>query len=121
MSRRTKTTMPAKEQEEVTTLSQSPVEQMPEEAGTMTGATAAVAPKVPEHKGPAKAVAEPVAGPVKQVKYYRVLNDRSITGSTGFRARIRAGKEFNDTQYNPARLKAQGVQLVEIGEAERIG
>lgn len=105
------------DEEKLQVLSHTPVEKMPEEAGTMTGAAANAAPRPPEEKQPAKALqqAEPEAVELApKPTWYRVLHDKKITGSTGFRATVRAGKELSSHMYNIKKLRAQGVKLEEI-------
>lgn len=155
-----------KSNENVETLSHAPVEGMPEEAGTVTKATADAAPRDPVVKGDvaglaeeqvkqarakqaeaeaklaqaqAKVQAQQATTPVQvkeaeqaqvvatekveatksTVTWYRVLADKFITGNGGFRSKLRAGKEFSSSMYNPKKLRAQGVQLQEITVEER--
>jgi hypothetical protein len=102
----------------VETLSHTPVEPIPEEAGLMTEA-AMSAVREPEFKGDAKAL--DVEREEVPVKWYRVLADKNITGASGFRARMRAGKEFSNIMFNPQKLRAQGVQFEEISADQRFG
>ena len=102
--------------EEAVTLSAEPVEPMPENPGEMTS-VAAEAHREPEHReGKVVEVAE--AAPPVKLKYYRVLADRRFMGGTGFRAIMRAGKEFSNLMYDPKKLRAQGVKFEEINEDE---
>lgn len=111
MARQPKSTKAEKDREEVTSLSAEPVEPMPEEPGAMTDA-AAVAHLEPVHREGRAAPAEaPVAEPLK---WFRVTADRRIKGSTGFRAVVHAGKEFNNLMYDPKKLRAQGVKFEPI-------
>lgn len=107
-----------KEDEQVETLSNAPVENIPEESGGVTGAAAKAAPKDPVMKAPAKAVAEASAAEEPTVQYARVMADKRIQGSSGFRSVMRAGKEISSTQYNFKKLRAQGVQLQEISKED---
>lgn len=66
-----------------------------------------------------EAAAEQKQSTASTVRWFRVLNDKFITGNAGFRSKVRAGKEFNTTQYNPAKLRQQGVKLEEISEEDR--
>jgi hypothetical protein len=108
-----------KEEESVQQIGNKPIENMPEESGSVTEAVMK-ANKQPEHLGPAKAVAQAKPAPEKQpdIKYYRVLNDKRINGFNGFRGRIRAGKEITSMMYNIGSLRSQGVQLQEIPKEE---
>jgi hypothetical protein len=53
-------------------------------------------------------------------RYYRVTKGAVVRDpTTGFRARIRDGKELDDANYDIASLMRQGVKLEEIAESER--
>lgn len=100
------------ETEDVQSISNTPVEPMPEQSGSMTAALAD-AMKPAEPKGSAKALQQPPKANA-QVRYYRVLADRYFMGASGFRAKMRAGKEISSVHYNIRQLQQQGVQLEEI-------
>lgn len=107
----------------VETLSNAPLDEMPEQPNTMTPAAMAATPRDPVVKGDAKALTEASSieksSDAPKVRWFRVTADRNITGASGYRSRMRAGKEFSSTMYNPSRLRVQGVQFVEIDESER--
>lgn len=109
---------PKKEDEKVETLSTHSTEPVPDEPGKMTAAAQKAQPKEPTILEPAKAVAKAAPSPDPKVKWYRVMADRNVMSSNGFRARLRMGKELNSTQYNIAKLRAQGVQLQEMDPSE---
>lgn len=108
-----------KKEENVTVLSNEPIEEVPDRPGEMTTAASAAAPHDPVNKGVARGVGEASANAQpKAVQWYRVLVTKRIKGMTGFRAVLNAGKELNDQQYNVKQLKAQGVQLEKIDASE---
>lgn len=106
-----------KDKENVTTLANSPLEEIPETHGMMTSEAEKVM-AAPAQKAPAKALEQQATQEAPAVKYYRVTAPARIQGSTGFRARMNPGKVLSTTTYNIERLKNQGVQMVEITERE---
>lgn len=90
------------------------LEPIPEQ-GLTEAAAAAMSPVF--DKGEAKGLTESTDAPKIKVVRYRVLEDRNIS-SNGSRALMRAGKEFDDRQYNPEHLKRQGVKIEKIEEFE---
>ena len=122
MARHTRADIPErkKEDEHVTTLSNAPLDPVPEMGGEMTAAAAdaVAALNPPRDLGVAKALvdAEPetLAPEAPAVQWFRVLADQYVMGAAGVRVKLRAGKELSSSQYNVARLKAQGVRLEPI-------
>lgn len=99
--------------ENVTVVSNAPLDPLPELG--MTPAAAAAAPTSPQLVGEAAALQEAEPNPeAPPLKWYRVLNDKQFTSITGFRATMRAGKEINETMYNIQSLIKQGIKLEEI-------
>ncbi len=101
----------------VTTLSNSPIESMPEQAGTVTDA-AARALDDSYHRGNAKALQSSNQGP--EPEYFRVMVDANIRGNAGFRSKLRAGKVISSHQYNIKELQAQGVRLTGATAADML-
>lgn len=102
---------------QVTTLSNNPIESVPEVPGTVTEAAARALDDA-YSRGNAKALATKAPSAAPPPKYYRVVADVTIRGNAGFRGRLRAGKVLNDHQYNIDSLKAQGVRLTEADASE---
>lgn len=93
--------------------SHAPIEDEPEDAGTMTAAAAgAITPTV--DKGPTKSLLEGNSKPAApKPTLFRVLADKTIS-SNGARCLLRAGKELNPHEYNIADMRRQGVRLQEF-------
>ncbi len=103
----------------VQVTSHTPVEPMPEQAGSVTSAAAnAIKPTVDKglSRGAAAQLAKQEAGEVPEVTHFRVLADKYVNLG-GFRTQMRVGKELSSTQYNIRHLRQQGVRMEQFDPA----